>query len=174
MNKKCAVIGHREVDKEDRRYLQNELSILFNEMINSNCKTFLFGSNSEFNDLCYTMISDFQNKYTDIKRVGYLCAREIAFTLDEKIQYAKFIEANKTKGINVKIYDTIKQFDFDDKNLYIERNKLMIDDADICVFYYKQKFLSKNNKGKITNSGTKMALDYAKQINKAIIIINKI
>ena len=40
--------------------------------------------------------------------------------------------------------------------------KKMIDDADICIFYYKKCTKVKNTKGEITNSGTKIALEYAK------------
>ena len=123
MNKKIAVFGHRKIDEEDKNYLDNKLNVTFEQFIDRGDKIFLFGSNSEFNDLCYTTITNLQSKYTDIKRIGYLCAREIAFTLDEKDRYLKFIQRAKLKGINVKIYEDIKQFGFDSKNLYIERNK---------------------------------------------------
>ena len=41
---------------------------------------------------------------------------------------------------------------------YIERNELMIDDSDYCVFY-----INKNTKYK---SGTKIALNYARRKTK--------
>jgi len=174
MNKKIAVFGHRKIDEGDKDYLNNQLNLTFEQLINMGDKTYLFGSNSEFNDLCYKIITNFQNKYTNIERIGYLCAKEIAFTNEEQGRYLNFIKKSKSKGINIEIYEDIKQFDFDAKNLYIERNKKMIDDADICIFYYKQKFLVKNSKGEITNSGTKIAFEYAKLKNKEIVVINNI
>ena len=72
-----------------------------------------------------------------------------------------------------RVYEHIKQFEFENKNLYIERNAKMIDDADICIFYYKENnIMPKNKFGVKTNSGTKIALEYAKSKNKEIIIIN--
>lgn len=172
MNKKIAVFGHRKIDKEDKNYLESSTLSIFEEFILMGDKTFLFGSNSEFNDLCYITITNLQSKYSGVKRIGYLCASEIAFTLEEKDNYIKYIEKGNSKGKNIKIYEHIKQFEFENINLYIERNKKMIDDADVCIFYYKQNKETKNHKGQITNSGTKIALEYAEFKNKEIIIIN--
>lgn len=173
MNKTIAVFGHRKIDEDDKDYLESNVFTLFEQFISRGDKTFLFGSNSEFNDLCYSTITNLQTKYTGIKRIGYLCAREIAFTREEMGRYLKFIENSKQKGRHIKIYEDIIQFEFDNKNLYIERNKKMIDDADICIFYYKEFKKVTNSKGEITNSGTKIALEYVQLQNKQIIIINK-
>ena len=173
MDKKCAIFGHRKIDEEDKNYLDSKVFTTFEQFINRGDKTFLFGSNSDFNDLCYSTITNLQTKYTGVERIGYLCASEIAFTLDEKDNYFKYIERVKAKGKDIKTYEDIKQFDFENRNLYIERNKKMIDDADICIFYYKEGKKTKNNNGEITNSGTKIALEYAKLKNKEIFIINK-
>ena len=171
----CAVFGHRKIDNEDKSsgLLNVRTTHYFDNLISEGCHKFLFGSNSEFNDLCYNIISDFKTKYTNICRIGYLCAQEIAFTTEESDRYLKYIENLNKKGRNVKIYDEIRQFDFENRNLYIERNKKMIDDADICVFYYNSKcLLPHNDKGHLTRSGTEIALEYAKSKNKKIIIIN--
>lgn len=173
MNKKIAIFGHRKIDEKDKNYLEKNLIVTFKRFLKKEDKTFLFGSKSEFNDLCYIIISNFQHDYTGIERVGYLCANEIAFTKDEQANYIKFIEKLKLKGKDVKIYEDIKQLEFENKNLYIERNKKMIDDADICIFYYKQECLNPtNNMGIKTNSGTKIALEYAKEKKKEIILID--
>lgn len=50
-----------------------------------------------------------------------------------------------------------------ERTSYIERNELMIDDSDCCVF-----FIDKNTKYK---SGTKIALNYASRQDKKILEI---
>lgn len=85
MNKKIAVFGHRKIDEGDKICLYNNLFTIFKQFIIGGDKIFLFGSNSEFNDLCYNIITEFQSKYSKIERIGYLCAAEIAFTLDKRI-----------------------------------------------------------------------------------------
>ena len=175
MNKRIAVFGHRKIDEEDKKcnYIENRTSIVFKSLIDDGDKTFLFGSKSEFDDLCYITITNFQEKYTDIERIGYLCANEIAFTEEEYVNYLALSKTKKPKLKKYRIYEEIKQFEFDGKNMYIERNKKIIDDADICIFYYKKENLQPKNKlGIKTNSGTKIALDYAELKNKEIIIIN--
>ena len=168
MNKKIAIFGHREIAKGDN--LEISVNKIFVQNINNGNKCFLFGSRSKFNDLCYNIILQLQKEYSDIKKVGYLCSNEIAFTLEEKLRYEKY----NSRYENIKTYEEIKQFEFENRNLYIERNKKMIDDADICVFYYKKSLLNPQNKfGYKTKSGTQIALEYAKLKNKEIIIINK-
>lgn len=172
MNKKIAVFGHRKIDEKDKHIVKDINNILKNFVIN-NDTTFLFGSNSEFNDTCYNIITKLKDIYNNIKRIGYLCAAEIAFTKDEAINYQKYIDKSIENGKQIKIYDQIQQLDFDGKNLYIERNKKMIDNADICIFYYNNKNVKPTNKlGNKTNSGTKIALEYAKSKCKDIIILN--
>ena len=50
------------------------------------------------------------------------------------------------------------------KRLYIERNKALIDASDIMIFYYDE-----NYRPSYSNSGTKLAFEYAKSKNKKII-----
>ncbi|MBQ3235396.1 MAG: hypothetical protein IJA97_04480 [Clostridia bacterium] len=48
---------------------------------------------------------------------------------------------------------------------YIKRNYSMIDNSDICVFYYSENYVPKPN----SNSGTKIAYNYAKRKKKILI-----
>ena len=77
MNKKIAVFGHRKIDKEDRNYLENSTLSTFEQFIFKGDKTFLFGSNSEFNDLCYNTIINLQSKYSDI-RYAYISSNALS------------------------------------------------------------------------------------------------
>jgi len=61
------------------------------------------------------------------------------------------------------------------KNVYIERNKEIIDNSDVCLFYYDPKYrppVRKHFKQSTTSyqpqSGTKIAFDYAIKKNKKI------
>ena len=172
MNKKIAIFGHRKVDEADKHIIKDVNNLFENFVINDDTQ-FLFGSNSEFNDICYDIVTELKGKYNNIERIGYLCATEIAFTKEEAINYQKYINKSISKGKHIKIYDQIQQLDFDSKNLYIDRNKKMIEDADICIFYYSEKNINPTNKfGNKTNSGTKIALEYAKSKCKEIIILN--
>lgn len=51
------------------------------------------------------------------------------------------------------------------KASYIERNYAMINDSDFCVFYYNEKYVPLTK----TNSGTKIAYDYAISKHKKVI-----
>ena len=62
------------------------------------------------------------------------------------------------------------------KAAYVERNKYLIDKADVCIFYYNENYqppltLSKKKQKNSyqQKSGTKIAYDYAVQKKKAII-----
>ena len=71
----------------------------------------------------------------------------------------------KFAHIDVKVqeYEEIKRSDRVDsagRASYIERNELMIDDSDYCIFY-----INENTKYR---SGTKIAHEYAKSKNKNI------
>ena len=51
------------------------------------------------------------------------------------------------------------------KAQYVERNQAMIDDSDFCIFYYNKNYHPQTK----TNSGTKIAYDYALRKNKKVI-----
>ena len=67
------------------------------------------------------------------------------------------------------------------KNTYIERNQQLIDESDICLFYYdehykpaKRKISKKGFSEYQPKSGTGIAYDYAKRKNKVIINVKDI
>lgn len=81
--------------------------------------------------------------------------------------------------------ETVKDFDAEyehptkyssGRGSYVERNQAMIDDSDICVFYFDENYLPprrKNSPRDISDcqpkSGTKIAFDYAKRKKKHIL-----
>ena len=79
-HKSCCFIGHRIIDISEG--LVQRLKDVVEELIcKENVTTFVFGSNSMFNDLCHSVVTDAMKKHPFIKRVLAPCKSE-AFTLE--------------------------------------------------------------------------------------------
>lgn len=151
---KCGILGHREI--KNKEMLEYQLFKVFEKLITIyDVDTFLFGSNSEFDDLCWKVINTLKSKYTEIQLWNYYCGREQPILKENKIANKKYYDKaiKPQTAINA------------GRKLYIERNKALIDDSDIVLFYYNEKYKPAN-----TASGTKIAYNYAK--SKSIKIIN--
>ena len=80
----CCFIGHREIN------ITEELSKKIVETIEyliviKGVTTFLFGSRSQFNNLCHNIVTDLKNKYTHIERISYTCKSENCTIESERI-----------------------------------------------------------------------------------------
>ena len=65
--KTCCFFGHRKIDETEE--LKNKLSeIIENLIVNENVDTFLFGSKSQFDDLCHKIVTELKEKYPHIRR----------------------------------------------------------------------------------------------------------
>lgn len=171
-------IGHRAVDNAEQ--VKTKLFDLLSTLISNGADTFLFGSRSEFDSLCWEAVTILKEKYPQIKRVCYTAPHEVAFTskaereqceqffsqmVKHEVHYADYEEAvNSQKAIKA------------NKNAYIMRNQEMIDASDVCVFYYDKDYKPPIRKS--TNkflpdyqpkSGTAIAFAYAEQKKKRII-----
>lgn len=154
MNEKnsCCFFGHRKIVITEClvESLQNEIEKLIKE---KKIKTFLFGSRSEFDDLCHKVVSELKEKYSDIVRI-YVRAEypyineEYRKNIMKRYEETYYPEKIKSAG----------------KASYIERNYEMIDKSEYCIFYYDEKYVP--IKGK--KSGTKIAYEYAKKKGKKI------
>ena len=150
----CCFIGHRRI--ENNKDLRQKLNQLIEKLIvEENVTTFLFGSKSQFDDLCHETVTCLKEKYPQIKRV-YVRA-EYPYINDQ--------------------YRTELLKDYEDtyfpesllhagRAVYVERNYKMIEQSNICVFYYAPSLAPTTR-----NSGTKLALDYAQRKNKEIILL---
>lgn len=146
----CCFIGHRKI--ENKSYLYEQLKHCVKNLITkSNITTFLFGSCSEFNDLCWEVVTELKELYPHIKRV-YIRAEYEYISDDYKNYLLTFYEktyyAEKAHNAN--------------RFVYIKRNEELIDSCKICIFYYKCN---------TPHSGTAIAFNYAKKLNKRIIKI---
>lgn len=150
----CCFVGHRNVVVTEA--LRGQLySIIENLIVNEGVDTFLFGSKSEFDSLCYECVTVLKQKYSHIKRV-YVRAEfpEInesykAYLL-ERYEQTYYPESVTRAG----------------KSVYLKRNYEMIQKSDFCVFYYNENCLPNNRK-----SGTKAAMEYATKHNKNIVVL---
>lgn len=151
---KVAFIGHRHVkDKEKAAEALNR--VLFDLIENENADTFLFGSKSEFNDLCYEAVTRIRKKYTHLKRIYVRAEYEFIDDDYEKYLLSDYEETfypREVVGAGVKAY--------------VVRNRVMVDGSDCIVFYCSEGYSPAGRK-----SGTKAAYDYARSKDKRIINI---
>lgn len=161
----CCFLGHREI--KDSCKLETKLYEQIEGLIVShNVCRFLLGSNSQFNELCYSVLTRLKEKYPDIRRV-YVRA-EYA-DIDEK--YMEYL----LKRYEETYYS--EELRRSGKAVYVERNYEMIDNSHFCIVYYDENYFPKKRRRKKSviseyqpQSGTKLAYDYA--LNKKKEIIN--
>ena len=150
----CCFIGHKEI-KETSELIEQLYSIVEKLILNDKVDTFLFGSKSQFNSLCYDLVTKIKEKYPNIKRI-YVRAEfpHIDYSykayLFERYEDTYYSEKAVCAG----------------KAVYVQRNCDMINKSHFCVFYYQEGYSPKNRK-----SGTKIALDYAVKLKKKIILL---
>ena len=147
----CTFFGHRKInvtEKLEKRVRDEIESLIINEKVD----TFLFGSRSEFIDLCYDIVSELRKVHPFIKRI-YVRA-EYPF-IDDSYKNM-LLENYEDTYFPEKIIDA-------GSAVYVERNFKMIDESEFCIIYFNEKYLPKNRK-----SGTKAALDYAVKKGKII------
>ena len=119
----------------------------------SKVDTFLFGSKSRFNDLCYELVTEHKEKYPYIKRV-YVRAE---FPIINENYKEYLLERYEDTYYPQKIIGS-------GKASYIERNYEMINNSKYCIVYYDESYAPTTRK-----SGTEIALNYAIKQGKEII-----
>lgn len=173
--KTCCFIGHRkikiteELTKEIYDYVEHLI-------VCENVKRFLFGSKSEFDELCHRIITELKEKYREIKRVGYTCRGESVIKESEREKWEKIYSDIEKR--EVRLFGVEEEFEHKNKYVackgaYIERNQAMIDDSDYCLFYYNEHYVAMQIENNVLlqippKSGTAIAYKYAKRKNKKI------
>ena len=160
----CCFFGHRKIrsTEELKRRLYEVVEDL---IVNKKTDTFLFGSNSEFDDLCHSIVSDCKKKHSHIKRI-YVRA---AFPDIDKAYEAHLLERYEGTYFLEKIRGA-------GKASYVERNQELINRSAFCVVYYDENYLPPRRKIAKRNlseyqpkSGTAVAYAYATKKNRTII-----
>ena len=162
--KPCCFFGHRKIDETAE--LKNKLcGIIENLIVNEKVDTFLFGSKSQFDDLCHEIVTDLKEKYTHIKRIYVRSAYQ---------HIPDWYEDSLLKHYEDTYYP--EQIKNSGRASYVERNQEMINHSKFCVVYYDENYLPprrRNSKSDLTDyqpkSGTKVAYDYAMKKGKIII-----
>ena len=149
-------IGHRKLSVEES--FKERLTNLIKELITENdFDTFLFGSRSQFDELCLETVSELKNDYPHIRRIYVRAAYPYIDDNYEKYLLSFYDETY--------IPDKIAKAG---KAAYAEHNFHMIDKADLCIFYYNKDYeppLKPATRKQLFSyqpkSGTKVAYEYA-------------
>lgn len=158
-------IGHRKI--ENSKKLKDKIYEVVYDLIHIGADTFLFGSKSEFDDICLEVVSKFKEQYPNIKRI-YVRSSYPVIEDSYKEYLLKFYE----ESIFPKEVENVGRC------AYIKRNQNMIDACEICVFYFNPEYIPPakiHTKYPLMlhscerKSGTAIAFKYAKQKNKKII-----
>lgn len=170
-------IGHRTIDNHEQ--VKSKLFDTLSTLILNGADTFLFGSKSEFDALCWAVVTELKEQYSHIKRIVYLAPHETAFTSKkERERYEQLLSQIGKRNACFADYEeavTSQKSLKSRKNSYIMRNQEMIDNSDICVFYFNKDYLPPMQKHSNKylpdhrpESGTARAFAYATQKKKDI------
>ena len=161
--KSVCFIGHRNINYTPE--LRERINQLIYKLIESGTVEFIFGDNSAFNDLCYDVVTELKEKYPEINRIHFRTSYENADEYTLRFLLAGYEKTICPKGVGSA-----------GKASYIERNQAMMDESDICIFYYNEKYLPPKRKyaeaaftDQQPNSGTAIAYAYAVKKKKKII-----
>ena len=166
--KTCSIIGHRKIEETKELEIKVK-NIIINLIEKEKVTEFLFGSKSEFNDLCYDIVTDLKGKYFNINRI--FVRAEYPTISDDYYNYLK------------KFYEDTYFYDkklISNKFSYIRRNQVVIDKSDFCLFYFDINYIPKTKNQSKTDiyipnptsarrSGTSIAYNYAVKKLKTII-----
>ncbi len=163
--KTCCFFGHRQI--EDTPALRAKVvGIVETLIVKEDVDTFLFGSKSAFNSLCYNLVTKTKEKYPHIKRV---------YVRGEYADIPDFYEEYLLEGYEQTYYP--RRIRGAGRASYVERNYEMINQSAVCVVYYDENYAPPRRRkgyGDLRDyqpkSGTAIAYQYA--VKKNIRIFN--
>ena len=143
-----AFIGHRKIAHEFAQQAALR-EIIRDFIVQENADTFLFGSRSEFDALCYNIVSELQKEYPHIRRV-YVRA-EYPYIHNDYKAYLRTLYEESFYPPEI-LHAGYK--------VYVERNRKMVDMCDLLVCYCNERIQRA--------SGTLSAVHYARRRPKRI------
>ena len=162
----CCFLGHRKI-RETEELKKNLRSIIENLIITEKTDTFLFGSNSEFDDLSLNTVTSLQAEYPHIKRI-YVRSSFPEISDNYK---AHLLESYDETYFPASLQNA-------GKASYVKRNQEMILKSRFCIFYYDDTYLPPKRKTSTRDalefqpkSGTAVAFSFALQKKREIINI---
>jgi len=181
--KTCSFFGHRKIELTEK--LKQKVKEVVEELIvNHNVLTFLFGSRSNFDDLCFEIVCELKEQYPNIKRICYTCKSEGCYLENERQKWEEYYSRIEKREVHMICFD--EEYEHKTKYTagkasYVERNQAMINDSDYCIFYYDENYkppFRKYSKRCVCEyqpkSGTALAYAYAKQKKKILINLGEI
>lgn len=125
----CCFFGHRKI--ENINTLEQSLTEVIEKLIKEDeIDRFYFGSKSEFDDLCYQIVSNLRNKYPHIERI-YVRSKDaqIGESYEKYLlqSYERTYFPRRILGAG--------------KAAYVERNYEMINQCVICIIYLDETYL---------------------------------
>jgi len=169
-NKSCSIFGHRKIKNIK---IENLEKIFLYLILEKNITTFMFGTKSDFYNICYEVLSNLQKKYNHIQLVLYVCKSETGLLKEDMVKWEIIRKNQFNNEVRFSYYDKIVdliQYYNAGKASYIERNQYMVDNSDICLFYFDEKYQVETENFSIPKSGTRLIYEYAKRKNKEIIL----
>ena len=151
------------------------------DLIENGVSQFIFGSRSEFDSLCHSIVTELKEAYPSIIRVAYDTKSEASILEKDKERLDAIYTKLFGKEFDLSAYEEVikdEKMYVSGKASYIERNELMIDASDYCVFYYDKNYKPpvRNRSKKYAcglwtsaKSGTAIAYRYALRKKKKII-----
>ena len=160
----CCFFGRRKIDVTDE--LVNRLKETVEYLITEKkVDTFLFGSKSEFDELCLKVVIELKSKHPHIRRI-YVRAE---FPYIDESYTAYLLKSYEHTYYPERIINA-------GKAAYVERNYEMIENSSYCVIYYDENYeppRRRNSKRDVLDyqpsSGTKLAYNYAIKKNTEVI-----
>ena len=159
---KVAFLGHRKINRTEE--LEHHIRAVVLQLIREGADTFFFGSKSDFDDLCREIVGEFRLLDSNLKRVYVRAEYPIIDSSYEQYLLQFYEETYFPQGMEKA-----------GRKIYVERNQKMIDQSDVCVFYYNAKYklppVRKNSAlpDIQRKSGTAISFEYAKSKKKRII-----
>ena len=164
--KTCSFFGHRDTEQSEE-LKQKVKDIVERLIVEESVDTFLFGSRSNFDELCHIVVTELKEKYPYIRRIAYLCKHESGYLVGAGTSLKQKIKDLTGRETYVQEYEGIKKsnrINLAGRAAYVERNYWMIDDSDFTIISIKKNYLF----GK-SISGT--ALVYKDALKKNVIIL---
>ena len=133
--KTVCFIGHRTVVNAEQ--VRTKLFDILSTLISNGADTFLFGSRSDFDTLCWEVVTELQKEYPQLKRISYNAPHEAAFTSkEEREDFEKFFSQMVKHEVHYADYEEAVRSEKSlnaNKNAYIMRKN---DDKASAYFDY--------------------------------------
>lgn len=149
VEKTCSCFGHSHVDMTDELKARTRIEI--DRAVEDGVRIFLFGGRSDFDDLCYDLVTEKRNADPQLKIKRVFC-----FALENQLR-------KPPRWFILKEYEALecptKHFDYWYTAIYY-RNLAMIDQSDLILFWVKRR----------ENSGAYKTYQYAVKKRKPSLI----